>query len=433
MLISPHNEACDHSLAVKTVTVLGSTGSIGVNTLDVIGHCPKRFRVVALVAGSNATKLIEQALRFQPEVVAIQQTEMASMVRDALAGTTIRVLSGNAGVMTAATWESASMVVSAIVGAAGLEPTLAAIQAGKDIALANKECLVMAGTLFMEEVIRQKVRLIPVDSEHSAIFQVLFNGRPKAGNDEQLFLHGPTTNTEDIRELVLTASGGPFRGWSRRKLQEVTPAMALAHPSWQMGRKISIDSATMMNKGLEVIEAFHLFGIAAEQIRVVVHPESIVHSMVSYRDGSVLAQMGVPDMRTPIAVALSWPERITTTVPDLDLAKIGQLNFFSAPKRIDFPCLELAYRALHQGGATATVLNAANEIAVAAFLDGKIGFLDISRLIEWTMDNTTTIPPTFLPGSTKASSTGAGSIEEILQTDREARCKAQEWIAQHKR
>ena len=417
-------------MLIKTVTVLGSTGSIGVNTLAVIANHPERFRVVSLVAGSNGAKLIEQALHFQPEVVAIQQTEMASMVRDALAGTAIRVLSGKSGVVAAAKWESATMVVSAIVGAAGLEPTLAAIQAGKDIALANKECLVMAGALFMEAVTRHRVRLIPVDSEHSAIFQVLFNGHLETGQDRPLPLNGSVlaTKTKEIRELVLTASGGPFRGWSGEKLRGVTPEMALAHPRWRMGRKISIDSATMMNKGLEVIEAFYLFGVSAERIRVVVHPESIVHSMVSYRDGSVLAQLGEPDMRTPIAVALAWPERIATTVADLDLARVGSLNFYPPPKKADFPCLELAYQALRQGGTTAAVLNAANEIAVAAFLDKKISFLDISRLIEWTMRKV----PVVSSGTTEASTTALGSLEEILQTDHEARCKAEAWVIQHK-
>ncbi|MEO5340082.1 MAG: 1-deoxy-D-xylulose-5-phosphate reductoisomerase [Magnetococcus sp. MYC-9] len=400
-------------MAVKTVAILGCTGSIGVNTLRVIADHPARFRVVALVAGRNGRLLVEQALRFQPEVVAIQQESLAAEVRQALAGTNIRVLCGAAGVVEAASCSAAQMVVSAIVGAAGLLPTLAAIRAGKHVALANKECLVMAGPLFMAEVARQGVDLIPVDSEHSAIFQVLCNGqRQQPGG--VLTLRG-----QDLGRLVLTASGGPFRGCSRSQLERVTPAMALSHPSWQMGHKISIDSATLMNKGLEVIEAFYLFGVAADRIQVVVHPESIVHSMVAYRDGSVLAQLGVPDMRTPIAVALSWPERIATTVPQLDLAQLGQLRFFPAPAAEDFPCLSLAYRALRQGGSATTVLNAANEVAVTAFLQERIGFLEIAHLIEWVMEHC------------PAVTAGQGSLEDIVQTDREARCQAEAWVARH--
>ncbi|MBF0461273.1 MAG: 1-deoxy-D-xylulose-5-phosphate reductoisomerase [Magnetococcales bacterium] len=402
-------------MAVKTIALLGSTGSIGINTLSVIADHPERFRVVALVAGRNGSRLVEQALRFQPEVVAIGQIQQADAVKRGLAGTAIRVLSGLAGVMEAATWASAQMVVSAMVGAAGLEPTWAAIGAGKDIALANKECLVMAGPLFMAEVARRGIRLIPVDSEHSAIFQVLGNGCRTAQPGGVLSLPG-----RDLDKLVLTASGGPFRGWSRDQLQSVTPGMALSHPSWQMGRKITIDSATLMNKGLEVIEAFHLFGVTAAQIQVVVHPESIVHSLVTYRDGSVLAQMGVPDMRTPIAVALAWPERITTVVPALDLAQLGRLHFFPAPDPAAFPCLALAYQALQQGGLAPTVLNAANEVAVDAFLAEKIGFLDIARLVESTMTQC-------------AGAGGLGSIEEIVQMDRDARRQAETWVVQHGR
>ncbi len=402
-------------MAVKTIALLGSTGSIGVNTLSVVADHPERFRVVALVAGDNGPGLIEQALRFRPDVVAIHQIRIAESVRQGLAGTGILVLSGPEGVIEAATWPSAQLVVSAIVGAAGLEPTWAALRAGKDIALANKECLVMAGSLFMAEVARQGVRLIPVDSEHSALFQVLCNGNREIGRGGVLSLHG-----HDLDRLILTASGGPFRGWSRARLQRVTPAMALSHPSWQMGRKISIDSATLMNKGLEVIEAFHLFGVTAEQIQVVVHPESIVHSLVAYRDGSVLAQLGTPDMRTPIAVALAWPERITTAVSPLDLARLGQLHFFATPDPSDAPCLALAYQALGQGGMATTVLNAANEVAVAAFLAEKIGFLDIARLVEWTLEK-----------GEIAFSGSCGSIEDIVQTDRASRRQAEEWIARH--
>ncbi|MEO5363773.1 MAG: 1-deoxy-D-xylulose-5-phosphate reductoisomerase [Magnetococcus sp. DMHC-8] len=404
-------------MAVKTIALLGSTGSIGVNTLSVVADHPERFRVVAMAAGRNGQRLIEQARRFRPEVVAIGQEELAGQVKDGLAGTGIRVLSGMAGVVEVARWASARLVVSAMVGAAGLEPTLAAIRAGRDIALANKECLVMAGALFMAEVARHGVRLIPVDSEHSAIFQVLCNGDREAGQAGRCAPLG-----RDLDRLILTASGGPFRGWSREALQQVTPAMALAHPSWQMGQKITIDSATLMNKGLEVIEAFHLFGVGVGQIQVVVHPESIVHSMVTYRDGSVLAQLGVPDMRTPIAVALAWPERIVTPVPPLDLARLGRLHFFAPPDPVDFPCLALAYQALSLGGAAATVLNAANEVAVAAFLAARIGFLDIARLVEWSMERC---------AGAGAGSVGCGSLEEIVQTDRASRRQAEEWVARH--
>ncbi|MBF0582664.1 MAG: 1-deoxy-D-xylulose-5-phosphate reductoisomerase [Magnetococcales bacterium] len=404
-------------MLVKNIALLGSTGSIGVNTLRVIADHPDRFQVVALVAGHNGAQLIEQALRFRPEVVAIYQAEQADLVRQGLAGTAIQVLAGPAGVAEAARWASATMVVSAIVGAAGLEPTLAAIRAGKDIALANKECLVMAGSLFMAEVARQGVCLIPVDSEHSAIFQVLSNGCQERQPGGVCPLPGRM-----LDRLILTASGGPFRGWSRAQLQGVTPAMALSHPSWQMGQKISIDSATLMNKGLEVIEAFYLFGVAADQIQVVVHPESIVHSLVAYRDGSLLAQLGQPDMRTPIAVALAWPERIATPVPVLDLAQLQRLNFFAAPSAADFPCLALAYEALRRGGLATTVLNAANEVAVAAFLAGKIHFLDIARVVEWTMEQRSVY------GS---ESTLIGSMEDIVQTDHASRRQAEAWVARH--
>ena len=441
MLISPVPESVRQDMVVKRVTILGSTGSIGVSTLDVIRHTPERFQVVSLVAGRNTIRLIEQARLFNPEVVAIEQESQVATIKEALAGTGIKVLSGMAGILEAASWPTADMVVSAIVGAAGLEPTLAAIRAGKDIALANKECLVMAGSLFMEEVEKRGVRLIPVDSEHSAIFQVLHNGNPAAGylnpaktQESSQAASGTrvVVKANAIHRLTLTASGGPFRGWKRAQLQEVTPAMALAHPSWQMGRKISIDSASMMNKGLEVIEAFHLFSVASTQIKVVVHPQSIVHSLISYRDGSVLAQMGVPDMRTPIAVALAWPERLATTVDELDLAGAGQLDFFPAPSKEDFPCLDLAYRALQLGGGMAAILNAANEVAVAAFLEGKMGFLDIPKMIEWVMEKSEVGGEKDVVSSSPVAHGGQiGSIEDILQTDRQARRKAAEWLARH--
>ena len=399
-------------MVVKNIAVLGSTGSVGVNTLDVIAAHPDRFRAVALAAHGNHALMVAQARRFQPEMVALRDAEAAQRAAEALAGTGIPVLSGMAGVVAVAQCASAQLTLSAIVGAAGLEPTLAAVRSGKDVALANKECLVMAGNLFMEEVPRHGVALIPVDSEHNAIFQVLFNGRVDAGR------HGlEERERRPIRRLILTASGGPFRGWNRAQVSGVTVQQALNHPNWNMGRKITIDSATIMNKGLEVIEAYFLFGLPADQVTVVVHPESIVHSMVAYEDGSVLAQMGVPDMRTPIAVALAWPDRVATSVPPLDLVSAGQLRFFDAPDADAFPCLGLAYRALERGGNAPAVLNAANEVAVAAFLDGRIGFLDIPRLIECTLETVSAFVP--------------GSIEAVMTTDQEARHKAGDWVSKN--
>ncbi|MBF0625778.1 MAG: 1-deoxy-D-xylulose-5-phosphate reductoisomerase [Magnetococcales bacterium] len=377
----------------KSIALLGATGSIGVNTLEVVAANPERFRIGALAAGGNVDRLEAQARRFRPRVVAMADPAAARELQRRLADLDVAVLSGPRGVAEAAAWPGTDLVVSAIVGGAGLEPTLAAVRAGIAVALANKECLVMAGALFMDEVARHRVALIPVDSEHSAIFQVFQDPR-------------------GVRRLVLTASGGPFRGWTRDRLRQVTPAQALAHPRWDMGRKISIDSATLMNKGLEVIEAHWLFGMPPERIEVVIHPQSIVHSLVEYLDGSMLAQMGVPDMRTPIAVALGWPERIPTPVPALDLAATGRLEFLPVPDPRDFPCLELAYAALRQGGGAPTVLNAANEIAVAAFLEERIAFLDIPRIIEATLARITPPPP--------------ASLDAVVALDREARAVARE-------
>ncbi|MBF0453505.1 MAG: 1-deoxy-D-xylulose-5-phosphate reductoisomerase [Magnetococcales bacterium] len=401
-------------MPVKNISLLGSTGSIGVNTLDVVAAHPDRFRMVALAAGRNYRLLAQQAKQFRPEVVAIWDESLKEPLLDALEGLDVEVLCGKEGVIESGRWPSAQQTISAIVGAAGLAPTLAAIRAGKEIGLANKECLVMAGDLFMEEIARAGVTLIPVDSEHSAIFQSLFNGQ--VGSVQTTLT---PSHKKEIRHLTLTASGGPFRGWKRTQLQSVTPAQALAHPNWSMGRKISIDSATMMNKGLEVIEAYYLFGVAADKIQVVVHPESIIHSMASYHDGSVMAQLGAPDMRTPIAVALAWPERVLTEVPPLDLVEIGKLHFFSAPDEQDFPCLSLAFRALAKGGGLPAVLNAANEVAVEAFLEGEISFLAIPCLIEWVMEKFTPRKPS--------------TIEEIMKIDGEARILATSWILQQRK
>jgi 1-deoxy-D-xylulose-5-phosphate reductoisomerase len=401
-------------LPVKNIALLGSTGSIGVNTLNVVAENQEQFRVVAISAGSNGALLIEQAKKFKPEAVAIWDKTQEAAVKSALSSMNIKVFSGDDGVEIVAGWQSAQQVVSAIVGAAGLKPTLTAIRAGKDIALANKECLVMAGELFMEEVAKSGATLIPVDSEHSAIFQSLYNGQTGT-------IQTPLTQErkKEVKHLTLTASGGPFLGWTKERLQHVTQAQALAHPNWSMGRKISIDSATMMNKGLEVIEAYYLFGVPAEQIEVVVHPESIIHSMVAFYDGSVIAQLGAPDMRTPIAVAMAWPKRVATSVDDLDLVKIGKLNFFAAPSEADFPCLHLAFKALATGDSAPATLNAANEIAVAAFLNEKIEFLDIPKIIALTLDEMTVAKP--------------NSIDDIMAVDNRARAKASELVLQHTR
>ncbi|MBF0135003.1 MAG: 1-deoxy-D-xylulose-5-phosphate reductoisomerase [Magnetococcales bacterium] len=380
---------------MKNIAILGSTGSIGVNTLDVVAANPDRFRVVTLAAGRNARLLAEQARKFRPQAVALTDPEAADWLTRELADEPVRVLSGPQGVSEVAAWDSVALVVSAIVGGAGLPPTLAAVRAGKSVALANKECLVMAGPLFMAEVLRHNVRLIPVDSEHSAIFQVF-------------------SQKNAVRRLILTASGGPFLGWKQNQLAHVTPEQALAHPKWNMGQKISIDSATLMNKGLEVIEAHWLFDVPAERIEVVIHPDSIVHSLVEYLDGSILAQMGVPDMRTPIAVALASPDRVPVPVPSLDLVAQGRLIFHPVPERQDFPCLGLAYDALQSGGAAPTILNAANEIAVAAFLEKTIPFPGIPRVIAQTLESLGSISLT--------------SLQDVMEIDAIARVKAREWI-----
>jgi 1-deoxy-D-xylulose-5-phosphate reductoisomerase len=356
------------SSARKCLTILGATGSIGVSTLDIVAAHPDRFYVGALTGGNNLERLAEQVQRFRPALVGVLSEEHGQRLRSLLGGQLVEIVPGIEGLIACATLDGADMVVSAIVGAAGLVPTMAAIEAGKDIALANKETLVTAGPLVMSAVARQGVRLYPVDSEHSAIFQSLQGHR-----------------RQDVRRLILTASGGPFRTRRLEELSGVTPGEALAHPMWQMGRKISIDSATMMNKGLEVIEARWLFDLPGEQIVVHIHPQSIVHSMVEYRDGSVIAQLGIPDMKTPIAYALSYPDRLPLDLPPLDLCALKNLSFH-APEKGRFACLELAYAALARGGTAPAVLNAANEIAVEAFLQGEIGFLDIPALIQQVLE-----------------------------------------------
>ena len=353
-----------------TLTVLGATGSIGASTLDVIARHPDRFCVSALSAHRNVDALVALCSQHRPEIAVIAdpagESELATRLKSA--GINARVMSGSQGLIEAAQGNHADCVVAAIVGAAGLESTLAAARTGKRLLLANKESVVMAGALLRAALDEGGGELLPVDSEHNAVFQCLPRGR---------------ANLRDagVRRILLTASGGPFRGRSRKQLAEVTPDLACAHPNWSMGRKISVDSATLMNKGLEVIEAHFLFDIAASDIDVVVHPQSIVHSMVEYCDGSVLAQLGNPDMRTAIAYALAWPERIDAGVAPLNLIEIAQLGF-EAVDRETFGCLDLAYQALAAGGVAPTVLNAANEEAVAAFLSGKLPFLAIETVIE---------------------------------------------------
>lgn len=349
---------------MKSLCILGSTGSIGVSTLEVVAEFPERYRVISLSAGGNLDLLAEQIERFKPQCVSVAHVGDVDRLKSLVQNVSVEILCAEHGACQCAVHPDVSMVVSAIVGAAGLVPTLAGIGAGKDIALANKETLVMAGSLVMDAVRSQGVNLLPVDSEHCAIHQSL------AGHRQA-----------DVRKLILTASGGPFRDFSPQQLQQVTVKQALAHPNWTMGRKISIDSATMMNKGLEVIEARWLFDIDATRIDVHVHPQSIVHSMVEYVDGTVIAQMGIPDMKTPIGYALSWPERLPLNLPALDLCALSELTF-SRPNFELFPCLKLAYQALEQGGSAPVILNAANEIAVDSLLRERIHFLDVARIIE---------------------------------------------------
>ena len=359
--------------SLETVTILGATGSIGRQTLDVLARNPERYRVLGLTAGHRWRELAEHCLTWRPPFAALADEQAAEALRNHLreAGSHTQVLAGHAGVAEVAALREADTVVAAIVGAAGVRPTLAAVEAGKKILLANKETLVVTGALFMDAVKRHGATLLPVDSEHNAIFQCL----PAEGV-------GP-----GVRRLLLTASGGPFRGWTREQLTEVTPEQAVCHPNWDMGPKISVDSATLMNKGLEYIEACWLFDVAPERIEVVIHPQSVVHSMVEYLDGSVLAQMGTPDMRTPIACALSWPERIESGASRLDFATLSGLDF-QAPDNQAFPCLGLARQAMEEGGAATAVLNAANEEAVAAFLDRRLGFNAIGAVVEETLQRT---------------------------------------------
>ncbi len=374
--------------APRRVTILGSTGSVGCNTLDLIERQPEAFAVEALTANDSVGRLAEQARRVGAKLAVVANSSRYQDLKDALAGSGVEVAAGARAVADAAA-RPAEWVMAAIVGAAGLAPTLAAVRRGAIIALANKETLVCAGSLMTTEVVRHGATLLPVDSEHNAIFQVL--------DFEHL---------DAVDRITLTASGGPFRTLSRAAMAEVTPEQAVAHPNWDMGAKISVDSATMMNKGLELIEAHHLFGLAEARIDILVHPQSVVHSMVAYSDGSVLAQMGQPDMRTPIAYTLAWPERMAAPVARLDLAKIGQLTF-EAPDSVRFPALRLARQALRAGGSAPTILNAANEVAVKGFLDGRLGFLGIADVVERTLETIDAV--------------SLGGLDDVWQIDREAR------------
>lgn len=376
---------------MRTLTVLGATGSIGASTLDLVRRNREEWRVVALTAHSNAAELARLAREFGAQVAVIADETHLPTLRDALAGSGIEAAGGPAALVEAAA-RGADVTLAAIVGTAGLAPTMAAIEQGGIIALANKEALVSAGEVMLAAVARHGATLLPVDSEHNAIFQCL------CAND-----------VADVRWITLTASGGPFRDWSHERLVAATPAEAVRHPNWDMGAKISVDSATMFNKGLELIEAHHLFPVGLDALRIIVHPQSVVHSMVEYRDGSTLAQLGPSDMRVPIASALAWPRRMDTPCAPLDLAEIGELTF-RKPDEVRFPATRLAREAAMAGGAVPAVLNAANEIAVAAFLRGQIGFTRIAAQVEDVLGSYSPPPP--------------GCLADVLDVDTEARARA---------
>ena len=393
-------------MSLRNVTVLGSTGSIGVSTLDVIRRHPDRFKVAALTAAKQIDRLANQCIEFNPAIAVVSDADGAKRLSELLRDKKLKtqVMYGADALVTAVTDSACDTVMAAIVGAAGLVPALAAAKAGKRVLLANKEALVMSGDLFMNAMKLGGGELLPIDSEHNALFQCL----------PADFAKSPQSHS-GVEELWLTASGGPFRNTPITELASITPAQACAHPNWVMGRKISVDSATMMNKGLEVIEAFWLFGLPLEKIKVLIHPQSVVHSMVRYRDGSVIAQMGQPDMRIPIAYGLSWPERIDAGVGQLDLTQFAALSF-SEPDFERFPCLALAFAAATLGGTAPTVLNAANEIAVAAFLDQGLPYLNIPVVVEHVLNSIASIP--------------ASSIEHILDVDAQARESAHQYIRQ---
>ena len=383
-------------MAMQNLTILGSTGSIGVNTLDVIRRHPDRYRVVALCAHRQIDRLYDQCLEFRPTYAVVRDAALASRLTERLvsAGCPTTVAYGEQALVRMAELDDVDAVMAAIVGAAGLPPTLAAARAGKKVLLANKEALVMAGPVFMRAIRENRVTLLPIDSEHNAIFQSLPSG------------YSGDLSTSGVLHLLLTASGGPFRNTPVSKLAAVTPEQACAHPNWVMGRKISVDSATMMNKGLEMIEAHWLFNVPPEKIQVVIHPQSMIHSLVQYVDGSVIAELGNPDMRTPIAHALAYPERIAAGVAPLDLFEVASLSFES-PDFERFPCLALAYRALREGESAPAAMNAANEVAVQAFLEQKVSFTAIPQIIASVMD--------------RAPLRALDSLDDVLEADRVAR------------
>jgi len=389
----------DGGKAVR-ITVLGATGSIGQSLADLIARDPERFEVVALVANRNAALLADMARRLNASAAVLAEASCYQDLSDELQGTGIAVSAGAEAVLEAVDRDT-DIVVGAIVGSAGLFPTMRAIRPGRRIALANKECLVCAGDLFMARIRETGAELLPVDSEHNAIYQVF-----------------EADKADQVESVILTASGGPFRSFARADMNKVTPAQALKHPNWDMGARITIDSATMMNKGFEVIEASHLFPVAHDQLSVLVHPQSVVHGLVQYKDGSLLAQLGSPDMRTPIAHCLAYPERMEVPVKRLDLAQIARLSF-EAPDLERFPALRLALEAMKAGGGAPAVLNAADEVAVAAFLAGEIGFMDIPAAIDAVLED--------LEGA--CGSEAVGSVEAILDLDCTARARAGEWIA----
>jgi 1-deoxy-D-xylulose-5-phosphate reductoisomerase len=385
---------------MKSIAILGSTGSVGVTTLDVVSRFPERFRVVAMAAGKNLEVLVDQVKRFRPELVSVATAELARDLKNRLAGEKVDIMYGTEGAIAVATHRDAQFVMSAIVGAAGLRPTLAAAKAGKDVGFANKETLVIAGEVMTRAVRDAGVNLLPVDSEHNAIFQCL-EGRQRA----------------NVKRIVLTASGGPFLKLPMERFAAVTIAEALKHPTWRMGAKITIDSASLMNKGLEVIEARWLFDLPAEQISVVIHPQSVVHSMVEMIDGSVIAEMAIPDMAIPVAYALAYPERLPLAhLKPLSLAECGALTF-EQPDLNRFPCLRLAFEALDAAGTMPCALNAANEVMVAAFLAGEAEFLEIARNIETVMSRHSNQP--------------AQTLEDLIETDGWARAQARELLGRH--
>jgi 1-deoxy-D-xylulose-5-phosphate reductoisomerase len=381
---------------MKTIVILGSTGSIGTNTLDIVERFPDKFRVAGLTAHSNDEKLEEQIRLFKPLMVALSDASAAARLRRRCTGLPVKILAGEEGLIQVASMPGAELVISAIVGGAGLVPTLAAIRSNKQIALANKEPMVMAGKLMQDEARRHGVRIFPVDSEHSAIFQSLEGHR-----------------IEDVRRLILTASGGALWTVSREELPDITPERALQHPNWKMGAKITIDSATLMNKGLEVVEARWLFDIPESQIEVMIHRESIIHSLVEYQDRSMIAQLGLPDMRTPISYAMQYPERLSMDLPSLELTEIAKLTFCK-PDHDRFPCLGLGYESLRIGGTMPATMNAANEVAVEAFLNGGIRFTNIAEIIRSTMDD--------------HNPKDVETLEDALEADRWAREKAESLV-----